>query len=494
MLSTYMQFNSEAYFFLKEIIPLDDIKFEKNPTPTDRLNAIEIVYRQAFMGCNEFITGKLKAFDPSPGDQACQNRALWFAWLYKSCKGLSEVSECSLIFQERLARIEQARAQLAENEKKTKEKISTAISEYEKDPSAETNGKIKAKMDEEIRRVQKGADFGKKRAAIVESYALQFKEVKKKMESIKRNHEEQNLLDCYSIVSNPDLDCRISESVIAIVRAYLITKCKKEEKSSLQDGSIHYKDSTYPPNLKIEGIAFPGNLFERIVPVVKRMLIKQTYQFMQSQASLLSQERDILYSIAAKPLFIEKKKQHELPCFYAYRIVFLRAMEEQVPIILKVRNRMDDPTVSSSFICKLMLKPDLEKRDFYISGIDPEDITKPAIVIEAVSNQENSMLKSSAYPELMMKEGGSFMTYSDWFFASHGQYTDQEETSEDMYAAIPDIEKSEIEKLVMMKRQAEIKGFAKQNRTICGFEHIYTDLVGNQLDDGRSDRCREPRL
>ncbi|MFQ5729270.1 MAG: hypothetical protein ACE5GN_02800 [Waddliaceae bacterium] len=466
-------------FYKEELSLLESLLPEELDvaSPREHLNAIQILFQRTRDAVEAFNKKSFSAFDAIVGDQACQIRALQVCLL--AAEDLS--SEMAVIQEKCLSKLEiitKLKSEFSSREKKTLFKINK-IREEKITPLSGENREIAKERALALEGIKRPDPRYK---PINEKFAQKFAAVAQKKVSFEKEIqglEKSCALKQHRSIREADLDFILSEKGLFLVNAFLLTLTKeaKVEKDNSNRG-YEFHEYTNPKMLGIAGISFPTQIMNKVVDIAKKALVKQSVLFIQYQASLLkSSDAPLLQKMVSQPRFIAKKNHQELPFFYMTRVIFQRAMEEGVPIFLRVRNVAAHPLEPESFQSQLLFKVDEASGKYKAIPSDP---SSTAIIIEAYSSMGQDELSNPLFQKKLLSNAGELLRFIDYNTSQHSQFTDQKITSAEMFDIL-DIENEKKERLVQMMLAAIKKGFSLSNPALCCIDHICCDQVGNQI-------------
>ncbi len=474
-----LSFNSleKEYFLLQEILPFESFTLKKPPSPEEKLQAMEIVYAQALVALSDFSQKKL--FDPSVGDNLCEIRA--YQLIILSNQDLSqELQKSKRAFIENLKKIKKAYLLLKENEASKKEAINqreVQLAQY-------------SKRNKEIGPIL----YPPNRKPLSEDenpkLFAEFNAIKKEQKTIQeaiKTIQQGFLSQAYKIASAPDLDVKISTQIDFMIKSFLLSKVKQEEITVTPSKEAFIVDHLFVRGLSLPPIPYPTKIFEVAIPLLKKSLVKLSADLVQQEAAKVSTDKEMFMKVFSKRRGVGKKNQEEIPFYYTLRLIYLRAIEQGIPVVFKIRSvKKYSPTKKEAFIGKGLFKVDRSNTtpQYDFAQVTQEDLSKLAIIVEAFSSQNEEGLRHAEFLKNIFNEGGGLFHYlTELDAAQHTQYTDQQEDSsvEALFDTIPEISVQEKQRLVARAKEANNLGFSKTNCSKCCVEHVFADLIGNQL-------------
>lgn len=425
--------------------------------PEEELDAKQTVIYQAISAISDFAAKKFA--DPLVGDQLCEIRAYQLITLSR-IDLTEELSTATAACQAAIAAIEQTRFDL----KSLQEEEAAILAEKRKalEPFKLKNAELNRQLAEQRKTAQNSKELVKK-------FQQEFALIKKESESI--NEEIVQIRKAYlskqfQIVAERTIDVPVSQKILLIVQAYLLTKIKLEQIVWLSSEKVIISDKTLVSKLRVEGINCPTAIFEKTIPLLKKSVVTSSIAFLQQHKEAALRR-------------ISTKKQDEVPFYYALKIVYQKALMDKIPVILKIREQSVSPHNAKAFVCRQLFR--VEGAGYVPAQGDFED-DSPALVVEAYSTQKKKVLKTAAFlNNLLEKSGGLFNYLVELDAVQHTQYTDQLETDECIFDLIPGITEEDKTKLVNQRQEAIAKGFGSISPTICCVEHVFADIISNQF-------------
>lgn len=439
-------------------------------SPLDRLQMRSVIYQRALEAMIAFETGRFTSLDVAAGDQACQIRALQFCML--NLEGLDVLKRTIKARLSALAELEETFTLL---DKECESRVAK-IENESLEPLVEENRTIGAEREEAL----EGIDAkDPKRKEIGRRFAKRFKAVAlKKQPILKEISELQQAcrIKQKRLIEDDGLEMIVDPEAILVIRSYLVTLVKVDIVSKEEFGAFTYQTRFNPKILGEGSFAVSTTQLIDIVENAKQAICSGSIEFVQKEAIAIKNDR--LQTFVAKPRFVVSKERSELPFFHMTQVIFQSAMARKIPVLLKVRNIECHPLKSESFISSALLKSD--GSSYEISPVLSEDLERRVIVIEGISRQAIEALKAPEYMETMLEISGGLLRMIDLNTAQHGQYTDQTESSEGMFRAIPGMVDEEEADLVSLFKEAVANGFSLTNPEQFCIDHVYCDLLANQ--------------
>lgn len=441
-------------------------------SPQETLNLKKIVYQRALEALIAYQTNRFQSLDIPAGDQACQIRALQFCQLQ-----LDGINELKALVKQKLFALEKTEQSLIAVEETCEERVEMIVKE-KLDPLSEQNRQIAIERDKALENIPKKDPRIRE---INQKFSARFKEVSQKKEPVLAEIEvlkEACRVKQKRLVEDDSLEMTVDPALLLLTRSYLATLVKVDVIRE-EYGFYTYQIHSNPKALGEGGFVVPTSILIGLVEKAKEDVCTDSIAFIQNEAQKLEGERaKTLQSIVANPRYVESKKREELPFFQMTQVIFARAMKEQIPILLKVRNIGAHPLKEQSFTCSVLFKSDGEA--YTVSEVLPDDMAKRAIVIEGYSKVALEKLKSMEYVQQTLEQSGGILRLVDLNTAQHGQYTDQMESSKGMFKVIPVIDGEEEEMLIQLFEEARAKGFSLVNPSVLCIDHVFCDVIGNQ--------------
>lgn len=250
----------------------------------------------------------------------------------------------------------------------------------------------------------------------------------------------------------PQLDVKVDPNIVILVKLYLLTKTKTI--LNADPGTAHdYQVVTDYKKLVVDGVK--EEAIKKIVDPCKKEIALNSVRFVNQQAMLLG-----------KPPLCTRKffhgKQEQLCFSQLTSLIFRRVIQEEIPILLKVRNSK----VFFHFTFQVL----------FSSSAKPPIPEEPVIVIECRSKLTDDELHNPGFLQKIEKLG--ILEIIERNAAQHTQFTDQERNGGDeLFDVIPNISPDEKERLVRLKTLALQEGLSDQNDSLCCIEHIFCDSI-----------------
>ncbi|ADI37509.1 putative uncharacterized protein [Waddlia chondrophila 2032/99] len=446
---------------LGSLLPSEDAKCSS----IDRLYVRTMIYQRALEALAAFETCRFQSLDVPAGDQACQIRAFQLCML--NLKGLDVLKKTIKSRLDALADLEKIFASL------DKEcKVQVAQIEREKlMPLVEENRLIG--IERRKANLSKGDP-------LCEEFAQAFQAVKlKKQPILKEISELQQACRVKQkmMIEDDGLEMTADPSAVFIIRSYLVTLAKVDVIRE-EMGIFTYQIHSSPKSLQEEGFVVPTSQLIEIVEKAKKAICLDSIAFVQKEALLIAGNNgERLQKYTANLRVLESKERSELPFFYLTQVIFLRAMAEEIPVLLKVRNIGSHPLEQENFACSTLFKSD--GSSYKVSPVLSDDLNRRVIVIEGFSKQAFEALQTLDYVEDTMEKSGGLLRLIDLNTAQHGQYTDTK-SSKKMFRKIPGMVSDEEETLLSLFEEAVSKGFSLDNSEQLCIDHVFCDLLANQ--------------
>jgi hypothetical protein len=457
----------ESFPLMKELL----ITNEGKENPKDQINIRLSLLQRVLEAIDAFEGKRLSCFDAIVGDQACQIRALRICLLSREdLEG--EFRKAKLLCQEKCKQSEKIRENIdklqfeASKEKKEELKQLVEMSKKVATNQAEALEAAKGKSKEIL-------------DVIKEAFFKEFAEIKKKkaiLEGQIKKREEDAIVKQHELLKPLDTDFDVDERILFIARAYFLTLIKKAEvlqKNNL--GEVNYKDKTKVANLYCGPGKPPTTLLEEVVKVAKNEMAAMSFRFVQAQASRLTCAGvSLLQTRVSKPR--QTNGRQELPFYYMTKVIFERALEERLYVLVKVRNKASNPLEQSSFLAKRLFVGNPETHSFERVDATGIDRTVDLLVIEAISDNK---LEDARFLDTLVDKGGGLMGVIDLNAVQHTQYSDQNNGPK--FDEIPDIPPEERKALCLKVQEAVEKGFAKGYSQALLIDHVFAENINLKI-------------
>lgn len=231
---------------------------------------------------------------------------------------------------------------------------------------------------------------------------------------------------------------------------------------------------------------------KKIIKVAQKALANLSVNFLQAEAAnCQSSDKVMLKSIVSRVKVVKHHyhgSHNELPCFHYTRVVFQRAMEQQIPIILKVRNFKGDPFTPKDFSNYTMFKVNTSEMKYEPAPHDSISPDSLAIVMECRTSIPADQIGKSSYIEEILSKTGGIIPLIEHLVAQHTQYTDQKKMTESFEHYYDEVSMPEGEKkrVIAMGHHAITTGISPNDPSLCCPEHIYCTTFGNEMKLGVS--------
>ncbi len=447
-------------FLLQELFPCEDSLYK----PEEKLDVMETLLCQTDKAITAFIQQQFS--DPLIGDQLCEIRAYQAIMLSK--ENLSETLYASK--QECIKLLDQIKKTRKILESLEEEEI-LALKEKQKEflPFKQRN----ESLHQQFKMEKEGLSSEAAKQALSEKFQGEFEKIKKEKDAINKQmdavkqtfyaHKEQTLVKA-------KIEASLLSDILWIAKTHILSAVKLEKEEKLGDGKIVISDRTLVSNLKVENVKCKAAIFESIVPLIKKSIAASSIDYLSERGGDLQEKLQNLR-------FLKEKSRYEMPFYFALKALYKNVLREKIPIILKIRNQCTSPKEPEAFACKALFRPEGGKY-----GISKDMENEPAMIIEAYSTQEKSALKTSAYLQNFLAISGGLLNYLvEIDSVQHIQYSDQQKSSDDMFDEIPNLTEIEREQLINQRKIAIENGFDSENPFICCVEHVFADMIGNQM-------------
>lgn len=460
---------------------------EQKIGPQNSLKLRIVLIQRTLEALKAFEEKKLSQFDAIVGDQACQIRALKVCFLSREKDLQGEIEKAKRLCNEQLNAISRLNKNLLALEQECERGVSEI--KMQKRPLVEENSKI---GQERLMAIKSCKENGLTVRDIDKIYASKFAGVKKKHVQIDEDVEQFKIRaknQQYELVSSLDNSLEVDPRIIFLAQSYFLNLVKKRELVPKDEfGNFNSKDKTNIGQFNT-GINSLNNTMSQVVAKAKKAVADQSVVFVQEEYCLLRSERAYLLKNRVsilKPIYNTDKIiiREELPFFYITKVIFQRTIEENIQVLLKVRNKRANPLDPLSFKAKIAFIGNQESGKFDLLAMDKVDTNAASIVIEGISEKTNVELRSDSYITELLDRAGGLMEIINLNASQHSQFTDQKIVSNKIFDDIPKIEPEEKQLLISKREEAYQKGFARENCTALVIDHIFCDLIKNQLDNG----------
>jgi hypothetical protein len=157
-------------------------------------------------------------------------------------------------------------------------------------------------------------------------------------------------------------------------------------------------------------------------------------------------------------------------------VIFERALEERLYVLVKVRNKASNPLEQSSFLAKRLFVGNPETHSFERVDATGIDRTVDLLVIEAISDNK---LEDARFLDTLVDKGGGLMGVIDLNAVQHTQYSDQNNGPK--FDEIPDIPPEERKALCLKVQEAVEKGFAKGYSQALLIDHVFAENINLKI-------------
>jgi hypothetical protein len=329
--------------------------------------------------------------------------------------------------------------------------------------------------------------------AATEKQSLEIAEIQKRIDEInatiapiERKYSEE--VETLKIGFKKDIS--FSSDAMFFIYSDILSKVKKERIECKETGEKIGHDDLDSSMLKLIAPYLAAKDASEIVKVSQRALAFLSVAFVQAEAAkcqVLDKE------LLMKMVSMTKEVKHashgahlELPCFYYNRIIFQRALEQQIPIILKVRNFKGDPFKPDGFVNRTIFQVNPLKLNYEPVECAAINAHSLAIVMECRTRQPAQQVAKKSYIEEVIGKAGGIISLIEQLVAQHNQFTHQKivkSSFEEYYDEI-DMPIEEKKKVVKMGHDAISNGISPKNPFLCCPEHIYCNFVEFEMKQG----------
>lgn len=505
----------QRVFLFENLLPRDEGKEE----PLQRLEARKLLLQRSAEAAGHILNKRLEFLDPSVGDQACQIRALRYIQLLnesregemqelgENCFAAAETAEAirEQFFQldairdkeiQRIRTTDLAPLELeckrVDAEKKAvldklEEKLTADIKILEVKKAALTeSGDVKAVkgLQREIAALKK-ADKDNQRA-VMAPLIQQFRDIC----ALKVPHEKtiaalQETCRRQKNEALQTLDFSVSRVALEVVQGYILTITREQVLEANPSLGMQYHEHLNAKKLELSGTSLPARLISGLLDCAKKGLQESSLLYVQEiGCELGSEEAPLLRQMVSTALRIEKRKREELPFYYLTEVIFRRACELNVPVLLMVRNIDDSPLNEEAYVCRQLFMPHQGKYEA-CNPISNGEAPQHAIYIKAFSRARREQLQDRVFQNEMISQAEGLEKLIAMNAVQHTQYTDQTPQILRPFDRIPCISPQEILRLTRLNEEALAKGFSNPNPSLCCIDHIYCGRLHNAF---RSDQ------
>lgn len=256
-------------------------------------------------------------------------------------------------------------------------------------------------------------------------------------EAKKLQEEHKTRLNC-NAKKMLEEDVFVKSDVLFIARAYFLTITKLTIRDLKKNT---YKNSTKESKIQILNLDCKKIIEKGFFASLKMDLAKGSVDFVKD----LANEINFTNCLELK---LVKNKRMELPFLYMTEVVFKSAIQKNIPILLKIKNIKEE-----AFACNIPF-----------GNYEKDSV---ALIIESYSEKSFVELSSNVFKDTLENEG--ILNIIKYNSAQHNQYTDQEDLYDENQKAL--------------KVMAIEKGFSLSNPLLCCIDHVFCDLMGNQMKD-----------
>lgn len=270
----------------------------------------------------------------------------------------------------------------------------------------------------------------------------------------------------------------VSEDVITLTQCYMLAlakSIKKKSKECSHCGELIPSVAEVTEVSKLSKLQ-RGGLDSQNKPIVymaKEKLAITSCQELQKMMKPPLGEEAAASLEKLKRLAGKQSKRVELPSYYSLRAVIKVALSRDIPLLLKVKRAAHHLEILDEPFELAVLYVGEDKKEYKAAPITPHYLKKAGIILEAQRvckdpkegvDEYISRLKSIPIEEIIEMNG-----------AAHRMYTDGDEPLMDL------IDAEEKKRLTDLKEKAIKVGCAKQNQQLLCINHIFADIVSNQI-------------
>lgn len=466
-------------------IVIFDINWFKDNDIHDIVYSLKSLLHLVDDAIDNFIHRKMELFDPILGDQACEIRALYFSLLISKYQTYIEnyfendvdnLKKTIYPLYKKMMEIEFISENYTENRNEfikkeidpIKKEKALLASEF-KNINAELR---KSKNDNSLELINKKKEIEKK--------IKHFDQLKKISEEVlHENHKKlrNKIIDTIDLLVFP-----IKKILFMIISSYIFSKVKHiENVIDKTTGLWTINDRTHINLLKFEEMNFHSDIMQNIITLIKEKLIHESVIFSQKLTKFLkSKNKDLILKIIMEPRRVSAHRE-EFACFHIMWLIHRYALENDIPIILKIRNETLDPLKSISYTAKFLYLGNKRysiKKDNFQFNTMIAPMYEAGLIIEARTNRSKNELTSKLYEEEILSY--SLLDIIKLYSAQHRQFTNDTK-HEDALNNLKNISEFEKEKIKKLKNKARLRGFSITNSSRFCIEHIYCDMIKNHL-------------
>lgn len=279
----------------------------------------------------------------------------------------------------------------------------------------------------------------------------------------------QRMRNCLSShpVEMPD----IPDELLSLLRLYSLTKSKERRLKQAGD-ELLFRELTNVSRLPGSG-RFLKRYFTRSLLQMKELVTRESAAFLQEQAQclqpplVLSPLREVSVE-GPYPGII--RYQHEFPCLFQFHVIFRRALEAGIGVLLKIRSSEDSPLDPNSYL----LRQEFRAIDGEYTMVEEKSTSQVCIAVEARARQPRQCLNRDLLRRTLQRGGGLLGVL--WMGAAqHTQFSDGKDDG------LSDVQKNEIQVLASKAQQL---GFSRCNPSLCCLEHIYCAAPNQETGSG----------
>jgi hypothetical protein len=447
------------------IAPLINLSEELQKTDCKTLlDTVEIIALNALESLKAFNEKKLPLFDPSIGDEACQIRALMVLQLAnQNIEEEIKAGEHELLgLHKKIAEVRIQWTTLEGELKKNKNEAMQSFIQQKKNLNTEKEGKLA--------KVEKGSAESKK---IWEEFKARMGVISKTEAPLRQelDQKEREVLNAkIKVLSDASLEVNLSKKVRQIFWCYILHKisCRQYEENANQ---CSYYVGVNLKNLQIQGLAYQAQLLETMVSKAKRMMNKESMEFLVEESKKVVGKRAGIIQLAMQTSFASAKEGFtEYSFYHGCELIIKRAQQLRLPILIKSRAPKDNP---DKFSCQQLFLP-AEKNNKYVPSTDTQ-ANQPMLVIEGVSQKALSQGLSS-----MVDEAGGLMKMVRLNLAQHRFCTSQAVADPHILLTVSSDMDKEIQRIMGEKEKALALGYSQANPSNFMIDHMYADVLNTQ--------------
>lgn len=263
----------------------------------------------------------------------------------------------------------------------------------------------------------------------------------------------------------------VSQDLFSLIRLYILAEAQEIREVEI-DARFYFRAMTSLRRLP-ERSRFLKRQFWSTLGRLKEATTLDSVNFVQQQASKLESAKELQGKVGTvskiqgrwpKGGELETAVRWELPCFFQSQVMFRRAIEERVPVLLKIRSWSRSVLDPASYKCRALFVG--RDGDFVPVDAVPQD--QACYVLEGHSCSERLDL---SHMSRLLEAAGGLMGFLEKVTAQHKQFSD---------GSCGGLSSEDSSKIRRLAEEAEVLGFTRSNNRLCCLEHIYCDSLSRQ--------------